>query len=239
MCPRPEERYSSPEPAGPEAVSSSGSSDPSAPPAPSSTEDPRARRDPRDRREVALADRYWDRVRLFALRRVGEPGVAEDVAQETLRRVIEALRQDRLRDPEALGAFVFQTARHVCSHHARGEGRRGRALERLATEPASRAFRTDALAALVRDERLAEVRSAMSDLEDADRRLLRAIFLEGRSHEELAEELGIGRGALRTRKHRALARLRDLCPSAGASSADAPAGAGGRTPSRETHTDLR
>ena len=46
--------------------------------------------------ELDLAARYWDRVRLFALRRLRDAARAEDVAQEVMRRVLEALRANEL-----------------------------------------------------------------------------------------------------------------------------------------------
>ena len=44
------------------------------------------------------------------------PAEAEDVAQETLRRVLAALEAGRVANLEALPGFVFQTARHLCLH---------------------------------------------------------------------------------------------------------------------------
>lgn len=45
-----------------------------------------------------LVGAYWERVRAFALRRLGDVGWAEDLAQETLRQVSRALEEGRLLD---------------------------------------------------------------------------------------------------------------------------------------------
>ena len=159
----------------------------------------------------AVFDRYWERLRLFALRRVGALDAAEDAAQETLTRVFEALREGRVRDHDALPAFVFQTARHVCAHWHRKGARGARALEHLRHQPTDRSSTPDALTVVVAQERRALMRGAFARLGHEDGSLLRALFYEGKNAPDLAREMGITPGALRVRKHRALQRLRDLC----------------------------
>lgn len=157
--------------------------------------------------ESELADRFWDRVRFLALRKLGDPGAAEDVAQETLRRVIEALRQDRIRDHEALPAFVLQTARHVCSHRFRDSRRRTRNVDRFRRERPRNPGAPDPVASLVTAERRRAVKEALARLSESDRRLLRRFFYEGRETSEVARELDLEAGTVRVRKHRALQRL--------------------------------
>src|SRR5262249_15834643 len=43
-----------------------------------------------------LTAQFWDRLRFFAMRRLRDAALAEDVAQETLRRTLEALRGGRI-----------------------------------------------------------------------------------------------------------------------------------------------
>jgi RNA polymerase sigma-70 factor (ECF subfamily) len=157
--------------------------------------------------ESECVRRFWDRVRLFALRRTGDGVAAEDIAQETLRRVLQALRERRVENLVALPAFVFQTALHVCQHHNRSAGREGRALLRLhqGAEPAPRGG--DPLHALIGQERRAEVRRALETLDPSDRELVRMLYYEQLESAEAAQRLGITAGALRVRKHRALERL--------------------------------
>lgn len=156
-----------------------------------------------------LADSYWDRIRLFAYRRVGDAALAEDLAQETLRQVGLALEQGRLVNPEALPAFVFQTARHLCLQRHRSAGREARALERLGRE-SSPGSETDALTEIVNDERRTMVRHAMNQLDPSDRRLLERLYFHDQPHAQVAAELRVSAEALRVRKHRALRRLAGL-----------------------------
>lgn len=178
-----------------------------------------ARTFPPDRpAEAAVVRRFRDRVRVFAARRLGDPGAAEDVAQEVLRRVLVALREERLRDPEALPAFVLQTARHVCLDRFRAADRKRSAMDALRRERPLPAFR-DPISALVDGERRARVREALERLDEGDRDLLRDIYYWGKETGTLASELGITAGALRVRKHRALRRLEELVAEAKAGNA--------------------
>lgn len=158
--------------------------------------------------ESELAGRFWERIRLFAARRLRDSAAAEDVAQETLRCVLDALRARRIENLEALPGFVFQTARHICLQRDRSATREARAFSRIsgtdvATEPS-------ALAMLISEERCAAVRRALDALEHDDRALLRALYFESGDTADIARRMGLTAGALRVRKHRALQRLSEL-----------------------------
>ncbi|MGH9456968.1 MAG: RNA polymerase sigma factor [Thermoanaerobaculia bacterium] len=153
---------------------------------------------------ASLHGRFHDRVRVFAARRLGDAAAAEDVAQETLRRVVEALRARRVDDLAALPAFVFQTARNICMHHGRARRRRDAALVRFGTDTIAS---DDPLADLVSDERARAVREELARMDPADRDLLEMIYVAELDTAEIARRFGVTPGALRVRKHRALERL--------------------------------
>lgn len=158
--------------------------------------------------EVELVHRFRERVRLFAYRRLQDSATAEDVAQETLRRVMEACKAGRLKNPAALPAFLFQTAHHICLQHYRSTGREGRALRRFSSEDRQEDY--SPLTTLIGDERRTAVRQALERLSTDDRELLRKIYYEGMETAPLAQRLGVTVGTLRVRKHRVLARLAAL-----------------------------
>jgi len=153
-----------------------------------------------------LAARFWERLRLFASRRLGDASLAEDLAQETLRRVSTALREGRLENPQALPAFVFQTARHLCLQRDRSAARESRALSRWRAEPSDE-VEGDALLGLLSEERRAAVRRALDGLEPKDHQLLKLLYYQDAATLDIARQLGISAEALRVRKHRALRRL--------------------------------
>jgi RNA polymerase sigma factor (sigma-70 family) len=157
---------------------------------------------------VELNDRFWKRLCVFAARRVRDRSAAEDVAQETLRRVLEALRDNRIEKLEALPAFVFQTARNICLHYGRSARReQGALLKFRGGMQDSSGDEEDALVCLIDEARQQEVRNAMQELNEDDRELLRLLYVEGLKSSEIATRLGVDAGTLRVRKHRALKRL--------------------------------
>lgn len=156
--------------------------------------------------ERDLAARFWERLRVFGVRRLGDAALAEDLAQETLRRVTASLREGRVDDLSALPAFVFQTATNLCLHEYRSRGREQKALTRL-TGMASTTPESGPLDALVREEVRDRVRRALGDLPPADQELLRRIYYDDEPGADTARRLEVTPGTLRVRKHRALERL--------------------------------
>jgi RNA polymerase sigma-70 factor (ECF subfamily) len=156
-----------------------------------------------------LSERFRDRLRFFAARRLRDRDAAEDVAQEVLRRTLEALRAGKVENREALPAFLFQTARNVCMQWGRSEGRKSRAFTRLHTggeeDPEA-----DPLAELITEERREKVREAFERLGPGDREVLRLSYVEALGAEEIATQLNLTAGAVRVRRHRALNRLAEI-----------------------------
>ena len=52
-------------------------------------------------------------LEILALRSLRDREAAEEAAQETLTRAVEAAKQGRIKNPEKLGVFVRGIARHV------------------------------------------------------------------------------------------------------------------------------
>jgi RNA polymerase sigma-70 factor (ECF subfamily) len=166
---------------------------------------PASNQKPAESQVAELSERYLGRLRMFAARRVGDKATAEDVAQEALRRILEALRGGRVRDDAAIAGFAFETVRNLCMHRGRSRQREERALDRFAGTPATEP--PDVLTTLIDEERRREVRAALTRLEDDDRRLLMMSFVDTRSSDDIGREFGLTPGAVRVRRHRALKRL--------------------------------
>ena len=159
--------------------------------------------------EDQLIETYRPRVLYFALRRLRDRGLAEEVTQETLAAAVMALRENRLREPEKLPAFVFATARHLVQK-AQREQARELAHTTDSNSIGEAAWQRDPDAALILEEQRVQVRRALEQLSPGDRELLRQIYTEGESLEAIAESLGIENVAVRQRKSRALERLRQI-----------------------------
>ena len=155
---------------------------------------------------AALNDRYRGRLLLFAARRLrGDRSAAEDVVQEAFRTVLELLRAGRVRDPESLPAFAFETVRNLCMHQGRTAGREGNKLERLAEMPSTSP--EDILTGVINEERRRTVREALDRLDADDRRVLHMTYVDGLTSESIGRQLGLTAVAVRVRRHRALRRL--------------------------------
>lgn len=156
---------------------------------------------------AGLHQNYWKRLVLFASRRVRDLAAAEDVAQETLRRVVVALDERRIENLDALPGFVFQTARNICMHHARSARREKGALLRFSREP--RSGGNDPLHQIESAQRVEALRRAIELLDPDEQELLRILYVEGLSNQDAAKRLSLDPGTLRVRKHRLLKRLNE------------------------------
>jgi RNA polymerase sigma-70 factor (ECF subfamily) len=158
-----------------------------------------------------LTAQFWDRLRFFAMRRLRDAALAEDVAQETLRRTLEALRGGRIEKMESLPSFLFETARYVCMNKTRSSGREAKAFQRVtAAGEEDSSTSADPLAELIADQRCEEVRRGLARLDEADRQVLVLSYDEALGAEEIGQRLGVTAGAIRVRRHRALARLAEI-----------------------------
>lgn len=163
--------------------------------------------------EAKLVGRYRERIRFFAVRQVG-PADAEDVAQETMRRVLMAMRDRRVRNVHEPDAFVFQTARNICLQLHRSRSRESRAFDRFAAEPTERPRQGDPLGDLLTQEVRESLAESIRALSPRDQALLQRFYGEGMETSEVAGELQLTPEAVRVRKHRALRRLRSILQEA-------------------------
>jgi RNA polymerase sigma-70 factor (ECF subfamily) len=150
-----------------------------------------------------------ERLLYFAARRLRSFADAEDAAQETMRRAIEALQAGRIEKPASLPSFLFQTALHVCQRRYRSAGREAKALRRFGAST-SESAPDDPLGALLSEERRSAVRGALERLEGEDREILTMTYAEALPTVDIARKLGTTEGNVRVRRHRALGRLARL-----------------------------
>lgn len=142
----------------------------------------------------------------FALRALGDDGVAQDVVQETFLRAWRAA--DRY-DPElsSLRVWLFAIARNVVVDHARR--RSARSWPRV---PADASMVEQALGPVPdeTDRVLATwlVEEALGRLSDDHRPVIVETYLRGRTYDEVAAERGVPVGTMRSRTFYALKALR-------------------------------
>jgi RNA polymerase sigma-70 factor (ECF subfamily) len=154
--------------------------------------------------ETELCRRFLNRARLYGLRHLRfDVTAAEDLAQEVMMILLEALRAGRVADLERVDRFMLGTCRNVAHSMRRGEARIEGIRRGLSSELAGAAAPPWDL---VESRRVEECLAA---LPSRDARLLFLLFQEGATAVEAAESLGTTPGNVRVIHHRAIARLRD------------------------------
>ena len=147
-----------------------------------------------------LLRRHWGTAVLLADRVLGSPDLARDAVQEA---AIAAMTDvERLRSPDRFGAWFCGIALNVSRkwlRQLRSEVPGPHAdLQSAAQDPAEAAEIADTAA---------RVRSAIAALADGQQDAVRLFYLQGLSHREVADELGISVGAVKARLHQARAAL--------------------------------
>jgi RNA polymerase sigma factor (sigma-70 family) len=157
----------------------------------------------------ALVERYtgllWSIARSYRL----GPADAADVVQTTWLRLVEHL--DKVADPERLPGWLATTARRECIHLMRRTDRRAESAAELPDLPDDGPAPD---AALLRDERDAELWRALDRLDELCQRLLRVLMADPPpAYADAAAALGIKIGSIGPTRARCLAKLRALVHS--------------------------
>lgn len=135
----------------------------------------------------------------YALRRVVDPADAADVVAETF--LVAWRRIDEVPAGGDARPWLFGVARRVLANWHRGERRRLALADRL------RENLVEVGAGAAPDERVSDVARALAGLGPDDQEILRLTAWEELARDEIAVVLGISRGAVRVRLHRARRRL--------------------------------
>jgi RNA polymerase sigma-70 factor, ECF subfamily len=153
------------------------------------------------RTQQHFAAYFGELIRLKAAKRLLSIAAVEDVRQETLTRVLRLLTEQQLRQPERFGAFVNSVCNNVLHEHHRARTRElpvdGEVANAIVDPGMS------ALEAIARRQLHQKVRQTLDELPEKDRCLLKAVFLEERSKDELCCEFGVTRDYLRVLVYRA------------------------------------
>lgn len=156
----------------------------------------------------ALFQRYHGRVFHFVLRRLGDPGLAEEVVADVFFEVWRSV--EHFAGASRPSTWIFGIAHFKANGAHRDRSR----FKRAAIVPTNVEFLhrvpdgADAGARLMAREELALVRQALESMPVEQREVLELAVLEGLPYEEIADRLGVPEGTVKTRVSRARARLR-------------------------------
>ena len=164
---------------------------------------------------ATLYKRYFGSIYCFVLQRVKSPEAAQDIRQETLTTVIEAIKAKKIRDPQNLSAFVRGVCRNKVMTFLGQEERiemldevdivedRVDGLQHLIDEEEARLF----------EEKKRAIHQCIKRLNQSRQNVLILSFYEDLSPGEIAHRLDITNGNVRKRKHDALKALRKCLKS--------------------------
>jgi len=163
----------------------------------------------RDRQAFARLFKYFaPRLKAFGLRQGADPTTAEELVQETLLIVWrKASTFDRSKATPS--TWIFTIVRNKRIDMFRRQNRAEVALDERYDAPTEERLPDDSYALTRSDEAL---RAALAVLPEDQLTVLRKAFFEDKSHSEIAEELRLPLGAVKSRVRLALARLRVHLP---------------------------
>jgi RNA polymerase sigma-70 factor (ECF subfamily) len=151
---------------------------------------------------------YFSELILLKLRsRLRSQEQIEDVKQETFSRTLSLIRSEGgLRHAERLGPLVNSICNNVLMEQYRSSNR----VEALEDGTAKLLVETrpNALNIVISDDTRKLVQRVLNGLNERDRSLLKAVFLEERDKDEVCTELGVDRDYLRVLLHRAKVSFR-------------------------------
>jgi RNA polymerase sigma-70 factor (ECF subfamily) len=128
----------------------------------------------------------------------------DDIVQESLSRLLTAVREQKIHNPGAAGAFLNGICRNVISEYRR-RSMRDEPMPEVIPEPSANG---------IGDADLFELRQAiahgMEQLSDRDRRILRSFYLEEKSKEDILEQTGMNDENFRVVLCRAKERFRAI-----------------------------
>jgi len=167
--------------------------------------------------------RYQDRVYTTCLRQLGVPQRAEEIAQDTFIKMYRGL--PRFRGESKLSTWVHRIVINTCKNerlrlkrrknslHEPLEGKQGLKQDQPLRQIPNPGLGTDH--GMHRSEAEKMLSEALAQLEEDHATIITLRDIQGLSYEEIAQILGLPRGTVKSRLHRARLALADLLRNRG------------------------
>src|SRR5687768_10066886 len=152
--------------------------------------------------EAEFCRRMGPRVQLYGLRHTRDRHLSDDLGQQVMMTTLQALRCNRLREPEKLASFVLGTCRMTLLDLRRNAARKERILEQFSAELPAWA---DAPMNDLDPERLAR---CLQGLPERERTVVVMTFYDEKTARDIADSLGLSQANVRVIRHRAIHQLR-------------------------------
>jgi RNA polymerase sigma factor (sigma-70 family) len=152
--------------------------------------------------EEEFVKTYRRGLLVIATVRTRDREAAQDLTQEILIAVLQAIRAGQLREAEKLGAFVHGTARNIINNYLRVKTRRPETDLDGVAEPS-----VDPVEQLESDNRRQLVRRELQTFSPADQQILLLSLVDGHPLAEVAQRLSLSHDAVRARKSRMIKKI--------------------------------
>lgn len=150
-----------------------------------------------------------DALKAFIRKRVGHDTDTDDILQEVFLRVHRHV--ERLEDPDRLLSWIYQITRHVIIDHYRSSQRRHEIPAGLAADLEADVSHSTAVSdSEVRTELSGCLRPMVDRLSDEYREAIRLVELEGLTHRQAADRLGLSVPGMKSRVQRGRKQLRKM-----------------------------
>ncbi len=156
-----------------------------------------------------LYDHYYPIIYGYALRRVGNPQDAEDIAALTFERALQALERFEWKEVP-FSAWIYRIASNLVTDHHRRVGRQ----RRVSFEEVERVLAV-AEPQPERVERAARLMELMARLPQQYQHVLSLKFYEDLTLDEIAQVLGLNKKAAAMKLYRGLRALKKLVAESG------------------------
>ena len=161
--------------------------------------------------ERSVCERYANRIRAYGLCHLRDDAAAQDLMQQVLLIVLQALRDGRVKDVDNLDKYVFGTCRNAVMDIRRGTARQRRIADAAASTLPDGYEPPWELADRSRLDQCLE------RLETRARTVILATFVDERDADDVGRSMSLSAGNVRVIRHRALAHLQ-RCMEGGESS---------------------
>jgi len=148
--------------------------------------------------------RYYSRICLFAGQFVEETREAEDIAEEAFVNMWNSKRD--FENLLHLKSSLYQTARRIGLNKQTARQRRAVRTDNYLADQEQ--FQESQLQHIVYAEAMGELYTAIQNLPPKAQQIIKSTYLEGKSNQEVADEMGINIQTVKNQKIRALAILR-------------------------------
>jgi RNA polymerase sigma-70 factor (ECF subfamily) len=159
-----------------------------------------------------LYDRYVDVVYRYALLRVGDRNLAEDLTSETFLRALRNISSISYQGRD-VGAWFVTIVRNLVLDHVKSSKYRLEVSTAEPAEPPSSVTTSGPEAHVLNNATSTELMRCIDTLGADQRECVILRFCQGLSVSETAEMMGRGEGAIKALQHRAIRRLAQLLPS--------------------------